>query len=168
MSGKYTMGGKPITVLEKIFEIGDRAPQFKLVGSELNILTNDLFYGNVVILSCVPSIDTPVCSMQTRYFNQEVTKISKNIRVITVSKDLPFAQIRWCAANGIENVIMASDYRNWGFATDYGVLIEELGLLARVVFILTKDGKIAYIQRVPEMAQEPDYAPILAVAKELA
>ncbi len=168
MSGKYTMGGKPITISEKDFKIGDRAPLFKLVGNELNILTNDLFYGNVVILSCVPSIDTPVCSIQTRRFNQEVTKISKNIRVITVSKDLPFAQIRWCAANGIENVIMASDYRNFGFATDYGVLIEELGLLARAVFILTQDGKIAYIQRVPEMTQEPDYAPILAVAKELA
>ena len=164
MTGKYTMGGKPITVLEKDLKIGQRAPAFELVGNEFNILRNDLFYGKVVILSCVPSIDTPICSLQTRRFHEEALKLSNDIRIITVSKDLPFAQSRWCAANGVDNVIMASDYRNFGFATDYGVLIKEMGLLARAVFILDKEGKIAYIQRVPEMAQEPDYAPILAMA----
>ena len=92
----------------------------------------------------------------------------EGIRVITVSKDLPFAQSRWCAANGVDNVIMASDYRNFGFASDYGVLIEEMGLLARAVFVLSKEGKISYIQRVTEMAQEPDYAPILEAVKKLA
>lgn len=165
---KYTMGGRPITVNEKELKIGQRAPAFELVGNEFNILTNDLFYGKVIILSCIPSIDTPICSMQTRRFHEEVAKLSKEIRVITVSKDLPFAQSRWCAANGVDNVIMASDYRNFGFASDYGVLIEEMGLLARAVFVLSKEGKIGYTQRVTEMAQEPDYAPILEAVKKLA
>lgn len=164
---KYTMGGRPITVKETDLKIGQRAPAFELVGTEFNTLTNDLFYGKVIILSCIPSIDTPVCSMQTRRFHEEVAKLSKEIRVITVSKDLPFAQSRWCAANGVDNVIMASDYRNLGFASDYGVLIEEMGLLARAVFVLDKEGKIGYIQRVKEMAQEPDYAPILEVVNKL-
>lgn len=167
MSTKYTMGGRPITVNEKELAIGKRAPLFELVGREFNTLTNDLFYGKIIILSCIPSIDTPVCSMQTRRFHEEVAKLSKEIRVITVSKDLPFAQSRWCAANGVDNVIMASDYRNLGFATDYGVLIEEMGLLARAVFVLDKEGKISYIQRVKEMAQEPDYAPILEAVNKL-
>lgn len=168
MTNKYTMGGKPITVREKKLKIGERAPSFQLIGNEFNLLTNDLFYGKVIILSCVPSVDTPVCSMETRHFNEAVAKMSKDIRIITVSKDLPFAQSRWCAANGVDNVIMASDYRNLGFAADYGVLIEELGLLARAVFVLNKEGKLAYIQRVSEMAQEPNYAPILEMAEKLA
>lgn len=163
----YTMGGRPITVKEKEFQIGQRAPAFELIGNEFNKLTNDLFYGKVIILSCIPSIDTPICSMQTRRFHEEVAKLSKDIRVITVSKDLPFAQSRWCAANGVDNVIMASDYRNLGFATDYGVLIEEMGLLARAVFVLDKEGKIGYIQRVKEMAQEPDYAAVLQAVNKL-
>jgi len=167
MKTKFTMGGKPITLLGKELSIGERAPSFKLIGSELNVLTNDLFYGKVIILSCVPSVDTPICSLETRRFHKEALKLSDDIRVITVSKDLPFAQSRWCAANGVGNIIMASDYRDFGFAKDYGVLIEETGLLARAVFVLTKQGKIAYIQKVPEVAQEPMYAPILAVAKEL-
>lgn len=167
MSKKFTMGGKPITLVGSELKIGQRAPAFKLVGSEFNVLTNDLFFGKVVILSCIPSVDTPVCSMETRRFNEEASKLSKDIRIITVSKDLPFAQSRWCAANGIENIIMASDYRDYGFAKDYGVLIEEMGLLARAVFVLNKQGKIGYIQKVPEVAQEPMYGPILAVAKEL-
>lgn len=161
------MAGKPVTLLGKELSVGDRAPAFKLIGTEMNVLTNDLFYGKVIILSCVPSVDTPICSLETRRFNEEVSKLSDEVRVITVSKDLPFAQSRWCAANGIKNIIMASDYRDFGFAKDYGVLIEEMGLLARAVFVLTKQGKIAYVQKVPEIAQEPMYAPILAVAKEL-
>lgn len=164
---KYTMGGRPITVEEKELKIGQRAPSFELVGNEFNILTNDLFYGKVIILSCIPSIDTPICSMQTHRFHEEVAKLSKDVRVITVSKDLPFAQSRWCAANGVDNVIMASDYRNLGFASDYGVFIKEMGLLARAVFVLDKEGKIQYIQRVTEMAQEPDYAPILEAVNKL-
>jgi len=167
MVTKFTMGGKPITLLGKELKVGDRAPSFKLIGNELNVLTNDLFFGKVVILSCIPSVDTPVCSLETRHFNKEASKLSDDIRIITVSKDLPFAQSRWCAAHGVENIIMASDYRDFGFAKDYGVLIEETGLLARAVFVLTKQGKIAYIQKVPEIAQEPMYAPILAVAKEI-
>ena len=152
---------------EKELKIGQRAPAFELIGNEFNKLTNDLFYGKVIILSCIPSIDTPICSMQTRRFHEEVAKLSKDIRVITVSKDLPFAQSRWCAANGVDNVIMASDYRNSSFSSDYGVLIEEMGLLARAVFVLDKEGKIGYIQRVTEMAQEPNYAPILEAVNKL-
>ena len=163
----FTMGGKPIHLSGNRLKVGQRAPLFKLVGLNFNELTNDLFYGKVVVLSCIPSVDTPICSLETRRFNEEAANLSADVCVITVSKDLPFAQSRWCSAFGIDRVIMASDYRNSGFAEDYGVLIEEMGLLTRAVFVLDKRGNIAYIQYVPEVGQEPDYTPILETVKKI-
>ena len=162
----FTMGGTPVHLMGTPLRVGQRAPKFKLIGQEFNELTNDLFYGKVVVLSCIPSIDTPVCSLQTRRFHEELLALSPDITLITVSKDLPFAQSRWCAAEGINRVIMASDYRNFGFAKDYGVLIEEMGLLTRAVFILDKRGIVVYTQYVPEIGQEPDYAPVLETVKK--
>ncbi len=146
---------------------GDLAPDFTLTGNSLEPVKKADFAGKVLVISCVPSLDTPVCDVETRRFNMEADKLPGEVAVLTVSKDLPFAQTRWCAAAGINKVITASDYRNFGFASDYGVLLEDLGLLTRAVFVINKQGIIKYIQFVPEVTQEPDYEAVLTHIKAL-
>ena len=124
--------------------------------------------GSVWIISSVPSVDTPVCSAQTRRFNEEAARLGQGVKVLTVSMDLPFAQKRWCGAEGIANLQTVSDFRDREFGRNYGLRIQENGLLARSVFVVGKDGRITYAQLVPEITQEPDYAPILAAAREAA
>lgn len=148
-------------------KIGERAPGFTLTDTQLQSVTLERFKDQVVILSCVPSLDTPTCSLETRRFNQEAASLAPDVSVVTVSKDLPFAQARWCAANGIENVCLLSDYKNQGFASDYGVLMTDLGLLARAVFVIDKQGIIQYIQFVEEVSDEPDYQAVLDKTKQL-
>jgi thiol peroxidase len=121
------------------------------------------FKGSKVIISVVPSLDTPVCDLQTRRFNQEASKLS-NVVVLTVSKDLPFAQKRWCGAAGANAVKTLSDYRG-SFGQDYGVLIKDLGLLARCIFVIDEEGKVTYVQLVKEVASEPDYEEVLKAVK---
>lgn len=146
---------------------GDKAPDFTLIGNSLEPVKKADFEGKVLVISCVPSLDTPVCDVETRRFNIEADKLPGDVAVLTVSKDLPFAQARWCAAAGVNKVITASDYRNFGFASDYGVLLEDLGLLTRAVFVIDKQGIIKYIQFVPEVTQEPDYEAVLEKVKTL-
>lgn len=166
MPPTITFNGLPARVVGNDLKPGDVAPAFTLVGNALEPITLDRFAGKVCVISCVPSVDTPVCSLETRRFNQEAAQLGEAVQIVTVSRDLPFAQARWCAANGIKNVIMASDYRNFGFAQDYGVLLEDLGLLTRAVFIVDKQGIIRYIQFVPEVTQEPDYEAVLLEIKK--
>lgn len=161
------MNGVAAKVAGTDLKVGDKAPDFTLISNALEPVKKSDFDGKVLVISCVPSIDTPVCEMQTRRFNVEADKLPGDVRVLTVSRDLPFAQARWCAANGVEKVITLSDYRDFGFARDYGVLLEDLGLLTRAVFVLDKQGVIQYIQFVPEVTQEPDYEPVLAEVKKL-
>ena len=163
---RITMNGLPAALSGAVLQVGDKAPAFRLVGNSLEPVTSDRFSGKVCVISCVPSVDTPVCSLETRRFNQEASRLPKEVVILTVSRDLPFAQARWCAANGIENIITASDYRNFGFAQDYGVFLEDLGLLTRAVFIVDKQGIIRYIQFVPEVTQEPDYETVLLEIKK--
>jgi thiol peroxidase len=113
----------------------------------------------------VPSLDTPVCDLQTRRFNQEAARLGPDVQILTISMDLPFAQKRWCGAAGIERVTTLSDHREASFGTAYGVLIKELRLLARAVFVVDKDGVVRYVQIVPELSREPDYEAALAAAK---
>lgn len=162
-----TMNGQAVRLKGRELKVGDKAPAFLLTGKEMEPVTLEQLKGKVLIVSCVPSVDTPVCSLETRRFNQEASKLSSDIVVLTVSKDLPFAQARFCAANNIDRVVVASDYKNTGFAEDYGVLIEDINLLTRAVFIIDKEGIIKYIQFVPEVTHEPDYAAVIAAAKEL-
>lgn len=162
-----TMNGQPIRVSGKTLKPGDKAPDFTLAGKDLQPVTLEQFKGKVLIISCVPSVDTPVCDMETRRFNKEASLLSDEAAVLTVSKDLPFAQARFCAANNIERVVVASDYKNTGFASDYGVLLEDLGLLTRAVMIVDKEGIIKYVRLVPEVTHEPDYAEIIAETKKL-
>ena len=166
ISQSITMNGLPAVVSGAVLQVGEKAPAFQLVGNSLEPVTLDRFAGKVCVISCVPSVDTPVCSLETRRFNQEAAALPEEVVILTVSRDLPFAQARWCAANGVKNVVMASDYRNFGFAQDYGVLLEDLGLLTRAVFIVDKQGIIRYIQFVPEVTQEPDYETVLLELKK--
>ncbi|MCI5820829.1 MAG: thiol peroxidase [Elusimicrobia bacterium] len=158
---KITMNGLAVSVVGKALKRGDKAPDFKLVGNALELVQKSDFDGKVLLISCVPSLDTPVCSVETRRFNLEADKLSDDVVVLTVSRDLPFAQTRWCAANGVKNVKTASDYRNFGFAQDYGVLLEDLGLLTRAVFVIDKKGLVQYVEFVPEVTHEPDYKTVL-------
>lgn len=158
------MNGLAVTVSGRDLQPGDAAPEFVLYDNSLKPVKRSDYAGKTLIISCVPSLDTPTCDLETRRFNTEASKLSGNIRVLTVSRDLPFAQTRWCAANGVDKVVTLSDYRHTGFAEAYGVLLEDLGLLTRALFVVDKEGVIRYIQFVEEVTKEPDYNAVLAAA----
>ncbi len=166
-SGIITFKGNPFTLLGPELKVGDKAPDFTVVDNGLAPVTLASHTGKIRIISAVPSLDTPVCDTETRRFNQEAASLPENVVVLTVSMDLPFAQKRWCGAAGIDRVTTLSDYQERSFAGAYGVLIKELKLLARAVFIVDARDTIRYIQIVPEVTSEPDYAAVLAAAKAL-
>lgn len=145
---------------------GDKAPDFNLASQALEPCTLSTYAGKVLVLVAVPSLDTPVCDMEVRRFNQEAASLSDKVAIVAVSRDLPFAQARWCGAAGVKNVATLSDYRDGSFGKAYGIYIEELALLARAV-IVVKDGKVAYTQLVPEVTDQPDFAAVLAAVKAL-
>lgn len=161
------MNGQSVKLEGRELKKGEKAPDFTLIGNTLEPVKRSDFEGKVLVISCVPSLDTPVCEVETRRFNVEADQLPGEVAVLTVSKDLPFAQARWCAANGVKRVITASDYRDFGFARDFGVLLSDLGLLTRAVFVLDKQGIVQYIQFVPEVTQEPDYEEVLTEVKKL-
>lgn len=164
-SGLVTFKGNPVTLLGPALKVGDQAPEFRVVDTNLGAVTLADTKGKIRIISAVPSVDTPVCDTETRRFNEEAASLPENVVVLTISLDLPFAQKRWCAAAGVERVTMLSDYRERSFALAYGVLIKELQLLSRSIFVVDADDVIRYIQHVPEITAEPDYAAVLAAAK---
>jgi thiol peroxidase len=160
-----TFKGSSLTLLGSEIRVGDQAPEFKLVGNDLADIDSATFHGKVRVLSVAPSLDTPVCATQTRRFNQEAVSLSKDVVILSVSLDLPFALARFCGAEGIERVVTASDYKYRSFGEAYGVYIRELGLLTRAVFVIGRDGKVVHAQYVPEVTNEPDYAAALAAVK---
>ncbi len=166
-TGIITFKGKPMTLLGPDIKPGDKAPDFRAVDNGLAPVTLGDFKGKVKIISAVPSLDTPTCDMETRRFNQEAAKLPGDVVVLTVSLDLPFAQKRWCAAAGIDKVRTLSDYQDRSFASAYGVLIKELKLLSRSIFVVDKGDTVRYVQHVKEVTQEPDYAAVLAAATAL-
>lgn len=165
--GAATMKGNPLTLVGNEVKAGDKAPDSVLVGSDLSEVRLSSFFGKVLVLSAVPSLDTPVCDTETRRFNEEAARLGHEVKIVTVSMDLPFAQKRWCGAAGVENVVTLSDHRNASFGQDYGILIKGLRLLARAVFVVDKEGVVRYVQLVKEVADEPDYDEILAEVKKL-
>ena len=165
--GAATMKGNPLTLVGNEVKAGDKAPDSVLVGSDLSEVRLSSFFGKVLVLSAVPSLDTPVCDTETRRFNEEAARLGHEVKIVTVSMDLPFAQKRWCAAAGVENVVTLSDHRNASFGQDYGILIKGLRLLARAVFVVDKEGVVRYVQLVKEVADEPDYDEVLAEVKKL-
>ena len=159
--------GGPVTLLGPELKVGDRAPDFTAVDNGLAPVSLASFEGKIKIFSAVPSLDTPVCDRETRRFNEEAAGLPDNIVVLTISLDLPFAQKRWCGAAGIDRVTTLSDYQERSFGLAYGVLIKELKLLSRSVFIVDAANTIRYIQHVPEVTEEPDYTAVIAAARAL-
>jgi thiol peroxidase len=167
MEGKrtVTMKGDPLTLSGNPVKVGEPAPDFEVVANDLSEIKLSSFLGKTCLISSVPSLDTSVCDTQTRKFNEEAGKLGDNVVVLTISMDLPFAQARWCEAAGVENVQTLSDYRKAEFGNAFAILIQELRLLARAVFIVDSKGIIRYIQIVDELTNEPDYADALEALK---
>jgi len=161
--GAVTMKGNPLTLIGQELKVGDQAPEAILVANDLSEVKLSSYIGKKVVISVVPSLDTPVCDLQTKRFNQEASKLG-GVVVLTVSKDLPFAQKRWCGAAQATAVKTLSDYRGT-FGETYGVLIKGLSLLARAIFVINESGKITYIQLVKEVASEPNYEEVLKAVK---
>ena len=166
-TGIITFKGNPFTLLGSELKVGDKAPEFSVVDNSLAATTLASYSGKIKVISAVPSLDTPVCDTETRRFNQEAAALPENVVVLTISLDLPFAQKRWCGAAGIDRVTTLSDYQERSFAAAYGVLIKELKLLARAVFIIDANDTISYIQIVPEVTAEPDYTAAIGAIKSL-
>lgn len=164
---KITFKGNPITLVGPEPKVGDPAPDFAVVNNSLSPVTLATYGEKIKVISAVPSLDTPVCDTETRRFNQEAAGLPGDVVVLTVSLDLPFAQKRWCEAAGIDRVVTLSDYRDRSFGLAYGLLIDELKLLTRAVFVLDRQNIIRYIQHVPEVTQEPDYSAVVAAVKGL-
>jgi len=159
--GMITMHGKPLTLVGNEVKVGDAAPDAEVLDNDLNPVQLSSFRGKFLIVASVPSLDTPVCDMETRRFNEEAARLGSDIKLVTISMDLPFAQKRWCGAAGVTNLKTLSDHRQAAFGTAYGVLIKELRLLARAVFILDREGTVQYVQLVKEVTNEPDYEEVL-------
>jgi thiol peroxidase len=163
-----TMKGNPLTLVGNGVNVGQPAPDFEVIANDMSTVKLSSFKGKVCIICSVPSLDTSVCDKETRRFNEEAGKLGSGVVVLTISMDLPFAQKRWCGAAGANNVQTLSDYREASFGTAFGVLIKELRLLARAVFVVDSKGIIKYIQIVDELTNEPDYEAALKAAKEAA
>lgn len=163
--GAVTFKGNPVTLVGPELTAGDTAPDFTVLANDLSPVTLADTRGKVRIISVVPSLDTGVCDAQTRRFNEEAANLGDHVRVLTVSVDLPFAQKRWCGAAGIERVQTLSDHRDASFGTAYGVLIKELRLLARAVFVIDADDNLVHVEVVPEVTNHPDYEAAVEAAK---
>lgn len=164
--GAVTLRGNPMTLVGPELKAGDKAPDFTVIGNDMKPVTLADTAGKVRILASVPSLDTPVCDAETRRFNEEAANLP-GVEILTVSMDLPMAQARWCGAAGVKNVRTLSDYREHSFGPAYGVLIQEIKLEARAVFVLDKDNTIRYAEYVKEVAEHPNYAAALDAAKKL-
>ncbi|ACJ32862.1 thiol peroxidase [Anoxybacillus flavithermus] len=164
---KVTFKGNPVTLIGNEVKVGDAAPNFTVLANDLSPVTLDDTKGFVRLISVVPSVDTGVCDAQTRRFNEEAGSI-EGVKVLTISVDLPFAQKRWCAANGLENVVTLSDHRDVSFGQAYGVLIQELRLLARAVFVVDRNDRVTYVEYVSEATNHPNYEAAIEAAKQAA
>ncbi|WP_028783462.1 thiol peroxidase [Thalassobacillus devorans] len=160
-----TFKENPVTLVGEEIKVGDKAPDFKVLANDLSEVTLDDYKDSVKLISVVPSLDTGVCAEQTRRFNEEATQLG-DVKVLTISMDLPFAQKRWCGAEGIENVDTLSDHRDASFGKAYGVLIEELRLLARAVFVVDSENKVTYTEYVSEATNHPDYESAIAAVEQ--
>jgi thioredoxin-dependent peroxiredoxin len=163
--GAVTFQGNPLTLLGKDVKAGEKAPEFEALDNGLSPVKLAKYQGKVVIISAVPSLDTPVCDLETRRFNEEAAKLGEDVVVLTISMDLPFAQARWCGAAGVKHVTTLSDHKEASFGLAYGVLIKELRLLSRAVYVVDRKGVIRYVEVVKEITHEPDYDSALKAAK---
>jgi thiol peroxidase len=165
-TGIIAMKGNPLTLVGEEVKVGNPAPDFIVLDNNLSPVKFSSYRGKICIISSVPSLDTPVCDIETRKFNEEAGRLGEDVVILTISMDLPFAQKRWCAAAGVNRVQTLSDHRDASFGTSYGVLIKELRLLARVVFLVDRKGILQYVQLVKEISKEPDYEEVLNALKK--
>jgi thiol peroxidase len=154
-----------MTLVGERVKVGDPLPSFCVTANDLSPVKGENFTGKVLVVVTVPSVDTPVCATETRRFNKNAADLSGDVRILVVSMDLPFAQKRFCAAEGIDKVSTASDYKDHKFGEAFGARIKELGLLTRTVFVFDKKGKCTYAEYVPEVTQEPNYDAAFAAVK---
>ncbi|MHA6260671.1 thiol peroxidase [Sporosarcina sp. CAU 1771] len=164
---KVTFQNNPVTLLGTKISVGDSAPGFTVLANDLSPVTIEDSSGKVRLISVIPSIDTGVCSQQTRNFNKEATSLGEDVQILTISCDLPFALAKWCGAEGIEAVQTLSDHKDLSFGEAYGTVIEELRLLTRSVFVVDKEDKVTYVEYVSEVTDHPDYEKAIAAVKEL-
>ncbi|HTZ11900.1 MAG TPA: thiol peroxidase [Candidatus Margulisiibacteriota bacterium] len=166
--GVVTMHGNPVTLIGPEIKVGEKAPDFTVQATDLSEAKLNDFKGKLKLICSVPSLDTPVCDMEIHRFNQEASQIASDAQIIFISMDLPFAQKRFCAAAGINNVKTFSDHRYADFGRKYGVLIKDLRLLSRAIFIIDKDDVVRYVEYVKELGTEPDYQAALDALKSAA
>ena len=167
MATTITFKGDPVELAGTPPQVGDDAPAFELVNTKMETVHLSDSAGKIRVISVVPSIDTGVCAAQTRRFNGAIDALPANVVGITISEDTPFAQARWCGAEGITKMEMLSDFKGNTFGESYGLYMPSMGLLARSVYIIDADDKIAYFQLVPEMSSEPDYDEVLDKVKAM-
>ena len=166
-TGVITFQGNPLTLLGNDVRVGQAVPEAEVLANDLSPVKLSSFRGKVCAICSVPSLDTPVCDTQTRRFNVEAGGLGEDVVVLTISMDLPFAQKRWCGAAGVDRVVTLSDHREASFGSAYGVLIKELRLLARAVFVVDREGVLRYDEIVGEITHEPDYDAALEAVKRL-
>ena len=159
-----TFKHNPVTIVGDEVKVGDHAPNFSVLANDMSEVTLDSTKGKIRLFSVVPSIDTGVCDAQTRKFNEEASKL-ENVEVITVSVDLPFAQRRWCAASGLENVVTVSDHKDLSFGQAYGVVMKEMRLLARAIFVVDANDMVTYVEYVSEGSNHPNYEAAIEAVK---
>jgi len=163
--GAVTLKGGPLTLVGPEIKAGDVAPDFRVAKSLTEDIQGSSMKGELRFINVVPSVDTSICDLQTRRFNEEAVKVA-GVKWLTVSVDTPMAQARWCGAAGVDKIQLLSDFREHSFGLAFGVYIKELGVLQRSIFIIGRDDKVAYAQRVPEVAQHPDYDAAMAALKQ--
>jgi thiol peroxidase len=163
--GAVTLGGRPLTVRGPVLEPGDVAPEFRLTAVDFSPVTLADSAGKVRLISVVGSLDTGLCDAQTRRFNEEAASLGEDVAVLTVSVDLPFAQSRWCGAAGVEQVVTLSDHYDMNFGDAYGTHVLESRMEQRSIFVVDRDGVLAYVEYVPDIDQHPDYEAALAATR---
>ena len=164
---KITFGGQPVTLVGTQLLPGDRAPRFEVLDGNLQPVASTQFKDKTMIISVFPSVDTSVCALQNIRFNREAARLDKDVVILSLSVDLPFAQKRFCAAEHIDNVRVYSDYRDLDFGMKYGFVIKELRLLGRGAVVVDRKGIVRYIEYVSEIKNEPDYDAVLKAVREL-
>ena len=166
-AGAVTLQGNPVTLLGGQIKVGDKTPGFTVLNQSLEAVSSEEFAGKIRVIAAVPSLDTPICDSSIKRFNDEAAGLSKDVVILFISMDLPFAQKRFCQDNDIKKVKTLSDHKDADFGEKFGVLIKELRLLARAIFVVDKDDIVQYVEYVKEIAMPPDYAAALNAIKEL-
>jgi thiol peroxidase len=164
--GAVTFKGNPLTLIGPEIKAGMKAPEFQALGQDLSAVSLSALQGKPILISVTPSLDTPVCDLQAKRFNEEAAKLS-GVQILNISMDLPFAQKRWCGASNVDRIRVLSDHRDASFGLAYGTLIKELRLLTRSIFVLDGGGAVRYAEYVPEVTAHPNYDAALSAVRSL-